>query len=149
MPIRRGKAERHYWKRKVKHRPRDVQEDIWEGIYAEPLIGIETFVASPEFLNADPLFPRQAGVLTEFFDPLKAYTELVLKWGKGSGKDYVAACAIAYMVYQALRLPNPQRYYGLASGDPIDFVNVAYNARQARDVFFKRFKAPPDNKKRS
>ncbi len=63
---------------------------------------------------AIPLFPRQAEVLLEFFDPSKNYTELALKWGKGSGKDYVAGCGIAYMVYLTLKLSDPQAHYGLA-----------------------------------
>jgi len=116
------------------------RDRLWRKVEGEPPVGIKTFTASPRHLNAEPLFPRQVRVLEEFFDESKGYTELVLKWGKGSGKDYVAACAISYMVYRTLRLPDPQKHYSLASGDPIDFVNVAYNARQARDVFFKRFK---------
>ena len=135
LPIPRSLADKYY------REHFKVDRRIWDEIYREPSVDIETFVASPKYLNADPLFPRQASVLTEFFDESKGYTELALKWGKGSGKDYVAACAIGYMVYRTLRLRDPQKYYGLASGDPTDFLNVAYNARQARDVFFKRFKA--------
>ena len=137
MPIklRRTRAPRR-WRKKPRR-----DHTLWREIEGEPTVDIKTFTASPKYLNADPLFPRQASVLKEFFDESKGYTELVLKWGKSSGKDYVAACGIAYMVYRALRLPDPHSYYGLAAGDPIDFINVAYNAKQARDVFFKRFKA--------
>ena len=77
MPISQSRAERHRRKRKGKRARR-----IWQRIYEEPLVDIETFVASPQHLNADPLFPRQASVLKEFFDESKGYTELVLKYGK-------------------------------------------------------------------
>jgi len=137
MPIKltRAKAPRR-WRKKLRR-----DHALWREIEGEPPVDVATFTASPRYLNADPLFPRQASVLKRFFDESKGYTELALKWGKSSGKDYVAACGIAYMVYLTLRLPDPQAHYGLAAGDPIDFVNVAYNAKQARDVFFKRFKA--------
>lgn len=55
---------------------------LWKKIERTPPVDIKTFTASPKYLNADPLFPRQASVLEEFFDESKGYTELVLKWGK-------------------------------------------------------------------
>jgi hypothetical protein len=72
----------------------------------------------------------------------KKYTknEIILKLGKGSGKDFTSTVAVAYIVYKLLCLKDPARYYGKPSGDAIDIINVAINAAQAKNVFFKGFK---------
>jgi hypothetical protein len=72
----------------------------------------------------------------------KKYTknEVILQLGKGSGKDYMSTVAVAYIVYKLLCLKDPARYYGKPSGDAIDIINVAINAQQAKNVFFKGFK---------
>ena len=58
-----------------------------------------------------------------------------------SGKDHTSTIAVAYIVYKLLCLKDPARYYGKPSGDPIDIINIAINAQQARVVFFNRFKS--------
>jgi hypothetical protein len=75
----------------------------------------------------------------QYFDK---YTknEIILQLGKGSGKDFVSTVACAYIVYKLLCLKDPARYYGKPSGDAIDIINVAINAQQAKNVFFKGFK---------
>jgi hypothetical protein len=72
----------------------------------------------------------------------KKYTknEVILQLGKGSGKDFVSTVAVAFIVYKLLCLKDPARYYGKPSGDAIDIINVAINAQQAKNVFFKGFK---------
>jgi hypothetical protein len=72
----------------------------------------------------------------------KKYTknEIILQLGKGSGKDFTSTVACAYIVYKLLCLKDPARYFGKPSGDAIDIINVAINAQQAKNVFFKGFK---------
>ena len=72
----------------------------------------------------------------------KKYTknEVILQLGKGSGKDFTSTVACAYVVYKLLCLKDPARYFGKPSGDAIDIINVAINAQQAKNVFFKGFK---------
>jgi len=72
----------------------------------------------------------------------KKYTknEIILQLGKGSGKDFVSTVACAYIVYKLLCLKDPARYYGKPSGDAIDIINIAINAQQAKNVFFKGLK---------
>jgi hypothetical protein len=48
--------------------------------------------------------------------------------------------ACAYIVYKLLCLKDPAKYFGKPSGDAIDLINVAINAQQAKNVFFKGFK---------
>ena len=72
----------------------------------------------------------------------KKYTkgEVILQLGKGSGKDHTSTIGCAYLVYKLLCLKDPARYFGKPPGDAIDIINVAINAQQARNVFFKGFK---------
>ena len=72
----------------------------------------------------------------------KKYTkaEVLLQLGKGSGKDHTSTIGCAYLVYKLLCLKDPARYFGKPPGDAIDIINVAINAQQARNVFFKGFK---------
>jgi len=72
----------------------------------------------------------------------KKYTknEVILQLGKGSGKDFTSTVACSYIVYKLLCLKDPARYFGKPSGDAIDIINVAINAQQAKNVFFKGFK---------
>ncbi len=57
-----------------------------------------------------------------------------------SGKDLLSTIAVSYVVYKLLCLKDPARYYGKPSGDAIDIINIAINAQQARNVFFKGLK---------
>lgn len=66
--------------------------------------------------------------------------EVILQLGKGSGKDFVSTVACCYVVYKLLCLKDPARYFGKPSGDAIDIINIAINAQQAKNVFFKGFK---------
>jgi hypothetical protein len=72
----------------------------------------------------------------------KKYTknEIILQLGKGSGKDFTSTVACSYIVYKLLCLKDPARYFGKPAGDAIDIINVAINAQQAKNVFFKGFK---------
>lgn len=66
--------------------------------------------------------------------------EVIFQLGKGSGKDFTSAIACAYIVYLLLCLKDPAKYYNKPAGDTIDILNVAINATQAQNVFFKGFK---------
>lgn len=66
--------------------------------------------------------------------------EVIFQLGKGSGKDFTSTIACAYIVYLLLCLKDPARYYGKPPGDTIDILNIAINATQASNVFFKGFK---------
>jgi hypothetical protein len=117
----------------------------------------DEFVTSPRHLHLGPLYPRQRAAVIEligtdatriFEDPYdlqpeqvaRAYQTAVLLWGKGSGKDYLCSILVVYLVYVLLCLRDPQDYLRLAPGEPIDLVNVAYNADQAKKVFFEKLK---------
>ena len=137
----------------------DFLEVLKENHFVEKPVDAKTFVESPDYLGQPPLSEIQYTIVEamsqiyrkddvvdimgdageEYF---KKYTknELILQLGKGSGKDFVSTVACAYVVYKMLCLKDPAVYYGKPAGDAIDIINVAVNAQQAKNVFFKGFK---------
>jgi hypothetical protein len=126
-------------------------------VWRETPDSFDEFVTSPKHLRLGPLYPRQRAAVIEligsdarriFEDPYnlepeqvaRRYQQAVLLWGKGSGKDYLCSILVVYLVYVLLCLRDPQAYLRLAPGEPIDLVNVAYNADQAKKVFFEKLK---------
>jgi hypothetical protein len=128
--------------------------------FEEYPVGVVEFVTSPDYLGQPGLSEIQYTLvetmsqiyqqkdLERFMDHDKAaqhykkYTknEVILQCGKGSGKDFTSTVGTAYLVYKLLCLKDPARYFGKPAGDAIDLINVAINAQQAKNVFFKGFK---------
>jgi hypothetical protein len=138
----------------------DFLEVLKENQFEEIPVDAKTFVESADYLGQPQLSLIQYEIVeamsqiyrkeelqeifgsvagSQYFDK---YTknEIILQLGKGSGKDFVSTVACAYIVYKLLCLKDPARYYGKPSGDAIDIINVAINAQQAKNVFFKGFK---------
>lgn len=130
------------------------------GPWREDPVDFDTFCLAKEHLALPPLYPRQrAAVLAligedpklTFADPITAgkewkrvYQMAVLLWGKGSGKDYVCSVLVCYLIHILLCLRDPQAFLEQAPGENIDVLNVAYNADQAKRVFFTKLKARID-----
>ena len=128
--------------------------------FAERPVDAKTFVEGEDYLGQPPLSQIQYDIveamsqiykLEDLIDLMgdtegrryyKKYTknEVILQLGKGSGKDFTSTVACAYIVYKLLCLKDPAKYFGKPSGDAIDIINVAINAQQAKNVFFKGFK---------
>jgi hypothetical protein len=138
----------------------DFLEALADDNFEERPVDVKTFVESPDYLGQPFLSDVQYDIVeamsqiykkedvenllgpTEGSRYYKKYTknEVILQLGKGSGKDFVSTVACAYIVYKLLCLKDPARYYGKPGGDAIDIINVAINAQQAKNVFFKGFK---------
>jgi len=139
----------------------DFLEVLKENQFDEIPVDAKTFVESADYLGQPQLSLIQYEIVeamsqiyrkeelqeifgsvlgAQYFDK---YTknEIILQLGKGSGKDFVSTVACAYIVYKLLCLKDPAKYYGKPSGDAIDIINVAINAQQAKNVFFKGFKS--------
>jgi hypothetical protein len=128
--------------------------------FEETPVDAKTFVEGEDYLGQPPLSQiqydiveamsqiyKQEDLIDLYGDEegrryYKKYTknEVILQLGKGSGKDFTSTVACAYIVYKLLCLKDPARYFGKPSGDAIDIINVAINAQQAKNVFFKGFK---------
>ena len=131
-----------------------------ENHFVETPVDVKTFVQSPEYLGQPLLSDIQYEIVeamsqiyrkedlidlmgeAEGTKHFNKYTknELILQLGKGSGKDFISTVACAYVVYKLLCLKDPAVYFGKPPGDAIDIINVAVNAQQAKNVFFKGFK---------
>ena len=138
----------------------DFLEALKSDNFAERPVNAKTFVEGEAYLGQPPLSQVQYDIveamsqiyrLEDVIDLLgdtegrryyNKYTknEVILQLGKGSGKDFTSTVACAYIVYKLLCLKDPARYFGKPSGDAIDIINVAINAQQAKNVFFKGFK---------
>lgn len=64
------------------------------------------------------------------------FTEAVIQWGKGSGKDLITAILFCRHVYHLLCFRSPTDHLQCMS---FNFLNVASNAPQAKEVFFKTY----------
>jgi hypothetical protein len=135
-------------------------EVLKDNSFAEVPVDAKTFVEGEEFLGQPPLSDIQYDIVEamsqiyrkeDLIDLMgeekgsqyyEKYTknEIILQLGKGSGKDFTSTVACSYIVYKLLCLKDPARYFGKPSGDAIDLINVAINAQQAKNVFFKGFK---------
>jgi hypothetical protein len=131
-----------------------------ENHFVETPVDVRTFVQSPDYLGQPLLSDIQYEIVeamsqiyrkedlmelmgqAEGLNHFNKYTknELILQLGKGSGKDFISTVACAYVVYKLLCLKDPATYFGKPAGDAIDIINVAVNAQQAKNVFFKGFK---------
>jgi hypothetical protein len=120
-------------------------------------VGIDEFIQGEAYLNRPEVtlseYQRQCilastqiykkETLYEFLPPKEAdkrwaqtCNEVILQLGKGSGKDFMSAISLTYVIYLLLCLKDPARYYDKPSGDTIDLLNIAQNAQQATNVFF-------------
>ena len=135
-------------------------EVLKENHFVETPVDVKTFVQSPDYLGQPLLSDIQYEIVeamsqiyrkedlidimgdVEGTKHFSKYTknELILQLGKGSGKDFISTVACAYVVYKLLCLKDPAIYFGKPAGDAIDIINVAVNAQQAKNVFFKGFK---------
>ena len=138
----------------------DFFEALDESPFIENPVDVKTFVEGEDYLNQPPLSSIQYDIVEAMSQIYKKedlqnilgfeegtrhyekYTknEIILQLGKGSGKDHTSTVACAYVVYKLLCLKDPARYFGKPPGDAIDIINVAINAQQAKNVFFKGFK---------
>jgi hypothetical protein len=138
----------------------DFLEALKDDHFEEIPVDARTFVEGEDFLGQPPLSDIQYDIVeamsqiyrkedlinmmgeekgTQYYNK---YTknEIILQLGKGSGKDFTSTVACSYIVYKLLCLKDPAKYFGKPSGDAIDLINVAINAQQAKNVFFKGFK---------
>ena len=134
--------------------------DILDGEeFDERPVDLRTFVTDKNYLGLPELSEHQYTLIEKSSQIYKESTliklfgesegsirykqtanEVVAQLGKGSGKDYCSTISVAYIVYLLLCLKDPASYYGKPPGDSIDIINIAINAQQANNVFFKGFK---------
>jgi len=138
----------------------DLVDLLSDNPFEETPVDLDTFLHDENYLNQPPLSDIQRD-LVEAMSQIykeedvcrylgdekgrmhyKKYTksEIILQLGKGSGKDHTSTIGCAYLVYKLLCLKDPAAYFGKPPGDSIDIINIAINAQQAKNVFFKNFR---------
>lgn len=136
----------------------DLLSSLDESPFAEEPVDTKTFVEDKAFLGLPPLSDLQYRLIeasTQIYkeDALiymygqhegrrrwkSTVNEVIAALGKGSGKDYCSTISVARIVYLLLCLKDPAAYFGKPPGDSIDILNIAINAQQAKNVFFKGF----------
>lgn len=143
----------------------DIIQALDEDPFEEHPVDVRTFVLNPKFLGLPPLSEFQYTLVEcmsqiykkedlvklmgklEGADHFDKYTknEIIQQLGKGSGKDHSSTIGCAYVVYKLLCLKDPARYFGKPPGDAIDIMNVAVNAQQSKNVFYKGLRTKIDN----
>ncbi len=130
---------------------KDIWGDFWNSAEVKNVEKTSKFAIQPvapsvffrDWLKT-PLYPRQQKAVDAVFikngeDISSSFNEFILAWGKGSGKDLTIANLLCYIVYWLCCLNDPSEYLGIKSGEPIDIVNVSFDAEQAKSVFFEKF----------
>lgn len=127
-----------------------------EGLWREEPVDLLTFFKSKDFLNENPYPGKQTELLEKVNSilwykltgdekvcpaDLRQVTEMVVMFGKGSGKDFLISGILTYVCYLLCCMRDPHEYFGFGQDEPIDLINIAINAYQANNVFFKKLKA--------
>jgi len=134
---------------RLKKKEREIDTNIFE---FDP-VPLDVFVRDKYYLGSPPLSSMQfdaVDVATQIYnnDTLKELgwkrrrfvNELVLLWGKGSGKDYISRIIHLRAAYLLMALKNPQAYFfhkdhpvGI---EPFHLLNTATTKEQASNIFF-------------
>lgn len=118
----------------------DSNEVIWD----EKPLTFKEFLYSSEHMNFPPYSERQMDVMDFMFgdEPEKIFENehslAILAFGKGGGKDTLSVHATLYVVYVLLCCHNPLSLFKGVTADYLDILNVAYNHRQAVDIFMAK-----------
>jgi len=82
----------------------------------------------PDFENGDLLKKYESGNL---------FQELVLVWGRRSGKDFVISILALYEALKLIESPggDPHAMYGLSTGAPFTILTIANSSKQAEILF--------------
>lgn len=121
------------------------EDKFWDEKPVSPKVFFEKFLHEPAYPEQQKFVDAVLGTKAEKWD--ETYPEAIALIGKGGGKDRTISKILTYCIYKLLCMKNPQKFLGLndnemdSPGSAIDIGNVCINARLAKDVFFKAFKA--------
>jgi hypothetical protein len=83
----------------------------------------------------DPDFEQ--GDLLKKYESGNLFQELVLVWGRRSGKDFVISILALYEAMRLIETPggDPHALYGLSTGAPFTIITIANSSKQAEILF--------------
>lgn len=111
--------------------------------YEEAPVSIKTFINNEDYQNArdecwKPIKEDLAELFKGYDNPRMEwyYNEAVFDEGIGGGKSFKASEIITYLLYRTLIIKNPQKFFHMARGSQIYFMNMSIRGDQARKVVF-------------
>lgn len=119
-------------------------DPVWE----EDPVDFETLVRSEKHLGMPPLSAIQKRDINIILgtDPKRVFSGGsdvnvgVLCWGKGSGKDWLAALVQCYGIHILTCMRNPALFFGLAQSHWLDCINAAPSKGNAKALYYEYFK---------
>lgn len=107
-------------------------------IYRVQPVDLETFVMSPEYLNQGMwgMSDAQRDFIEQASDFENGINFFVLFVGKGGGKNWSSGVLFLYATYKLLCMYDAHKYLDHNRAKALTFINVAINAKQAKDNFF-------------
>jgi len=115
-------------------------EAVYELIYDEIPVDVEEFMLGAKYLNLKGLVNQDKVDLMIYFD-LPQVREVDILAGSGSGKGFIAGCAMARTIYKLVCLRRADLFYMLGPNSRIAVLNASSSKDQASDVVFTEFKA--------
>lgn len=90
-----------------------------------------------EIIKNANLLNEENGNVMEKWDSGEIFRELVLVWGRRSGKDFIASIMALYEALKLLEAPggNPYAQYNLGTAAPFTILTIANSAPQAQYLF--------------
>ena len=105
--------------------------------YKGPLVDVETFLESPDYMNQKGYVrPVVKQEMERIFANADNITEVILKGSTGWGKSYMSEMIIAYLLYKLSMLYNPQAEYELDPGSSIIFALQSVSLRLSKKILF-------------
>lgn len=125
--------------------PRVQENDDSGGPWKEEPVDIKTWLHDRAFMGLTDITLSEIqyealNAMDDINPETNRWTEFVLEWGKGSGKDFIAMLAELRQTYLLLCLKSPYGFYGMAHDTGIQLMNVAYTKEQATGVFLNQLK---------
>lgn len=117
-------------------------------LYEVEPVDIDTFIRDPDYLGVAPTYDANGNEIPVLSEPQRTFintiadfnngiNHVVLWVGKGGGKNWITRLTFMYLSYLLLTLKSPHKYLNFPETEYITFLNVASNAQQAKNNFFR------------
>ena len=119
-----------------------------EVLYEVEPVDIDTFIRDPDYLGVAPVYDEHGNEIPVLSEPQRTFiravsdfnngiNHIVLWVGKGGGKNWITRLTFMYLSYLLLTLKSPHKFLNFPETEYITFLNVASNAQQAKNNFFR------------
>lgn len=115
----------------------DLYKELGDEHFIRKPVSIREFVLSGYYLGktCDVIFPKLLADLEEIFD--ESFTEVIFTGAIGTGKTFVSAIGVCYLIYILSCLRDPQKSFKLSPDTVIVIVAFSVTEEAAKDVALK------------